>query len=73
MIKIKGIYNVNEDFIATIIAIIYFNITTMLTGAFGDMYAVNSLTRISVIIEEILGFGVIGSFITLTLRKIFRY
>ena len=71
--EIKGIGEPNQDFFDTIIAILYFNSTTMLTAAYGDMYALNSVTRIAVIIEQILGFLVIGSFISLVLRKMFRY
>ena len=70
---IKGVGEPGQDFIDILIAILYFNSTTMLTAAYGDMYALNSATRIAVVLEQILGFVVIGSLISLILRKMFRY
>lgn len=70
---IKGVGEPGQDVVDTVIAILYFNSTTMLTAAYGDMYALNSVTRIAVVLEQILGFVVIGSLISLVLRKMFRY
>lgn len=71
--EIKGVGEPGQGIIDTLIALLYFNSTTMLTAAYGDMYALNSVTRIAVVLEQILGFVVIGSFISLVLRKMFRY
>ncbi|MEG6586477.1 hypothetical protein [Dendrosporobacter sp. 1207_IL3150] len=70
---IKGVGEPGQGMIDTLIALLYFNSTTMLTAAYGDMYALNSVTRIAVVFEQILGFVVIGSLISLVLRKMFRY
>lgn len=59
--------------IEDVINIIYFNNTTMLTIGYGDFAPNNTITRVVVMIEEILGFVVGASFVTLTLRKLFRF
>ena len=56
-----------------IISIVYFNNTTMLTVGYGDIYLKDILTKLVVSIQQIFGFLITGSFITLSLRKMFRF
>ena len=56
-----------------IISIAYFNNTTMLTVGYGDIYPNDILTKFVVSMQQIFGFLITGSFITLSLRKMFRF
>ena len=56
-----------------VISLIYFNNTTMLTIGYGDIYPIDILTKTVVLIQQIVGFAIAGSFITLVLRKWFRF
>ncbi|PAB59188.1 hypothetical protein [Anaeromicrobium sediminis] len=67
---LKSRTNVN---MSEVVDIIYFNNSNMLIRGWGKFFPNNSLTKVIVMIEEVLGFVVGGSFVTLTLRKIFRF
>ncbi|MDQ0971177.1 hypothetical protein QFZ31_001055 [Neobacillus niacini] len=56
-----------------IVSTFYFNSTTMLTSVYGDISPMNSVTRLVVVLQQVLGFVISGSFIALFLRKIFRF
>lgn len=70
--KFKGIDN-NLSVIKKFIMLIYFNNTTIFTIGYGDISPNNLITMLSVSLLQILGFLTTGAFITLTLRKIFRF
>lgn len=72
---IPGIDLVHKDyhFVAKLIDAIYFNNTTFLTVGYGDVYPANAPTKIVVLIEQLVGFSIVASFVALTLRKWFRY
>lgn len=53
--------------------VIYFNMTTLFTIGYGDIFPLNSITKLLVVFQEISGFIFTTSFITLFLRKLFRY
>lgn len=63
----------NDSKIKLFIDILYFNVTTIITVGYGDIYPLNSLTKILVMCQQILGFIFTTSFVTLFLRKLFRY
>ncbi|MHC8968761.1 two pore domain potassium channel family protein [Bacillus sp. MB95] len=56
-----------------LVGTVYFNSTTMLTSVYGDISPSNALARLVVVIQQLLGFVVSASFLTLLLRKLFRF
>jgi hypothetical protein len=70
--KLKGIED-NYSFFEKAVRIFYFNNTTFLTIGYGDISPDNIPTMLVAIIEQILGFIAAGAFVTLTLRKLFRF
>lgn len=56
-----------------IVSSLYFYNTTSLTIGYGDIQPLNSIAMIIVMLNQTLGFIIGGSFISLYLRKIFRY
>lgn len=70
---LPGINGLPEGVIDRVIASVYFYITTCLTVGYGEIHPSSSCAMIVVMINEILGFVIGGSFISLYLRKIFRY
>jgi hypothetical protein len=71
-IKLDGINEKNNIF-ENSIDVLYFNMTTMLSNLYGNIPPANWLAKFIVIIEQIVGFIVSGSFIALFLRKLFRH
>lgn len=53
--------------------VIYFNVTTLFTVGYGDIFPLNSITKLLVVFQQVTGFIFTTSFITLFLRKLFRY
>jgi len=72
ILQFKGLES-TEYFWGKLIGTIYFNSTTMLTSVYGDISPLNALARIVVVIQQLLGFIVSASFLTLLLRKLFRF
>lgn len=62
-----------ENTLDFLIDIIYFNVTTLFTVGYGDIFPMNSVTKLLVVFQQISGFVFTTSFITLSLRKLFRY
>lgn len=63
----------NSDGIVTsLINLLYFNFTTMLSNLYGNISPENEVTKVFVIFQQTIGFTITGSFIALFLRKIFR-
>lgn len=71
LINIKTLSN--TSLADKLVDIIYFNNTTMLTIGYGDLTPNNMPAKILVIIEQTMGFLTGGSFVTLFLRKLFRF
>lgn len=62
-----------EDFwLTSIINLVYFNFTTMVSNTYGNISPENEITKVFVIVEQLLGFALSGGFIALFLRKMFR-
>lgn len=70
---LPGINGLPDNVFDRGIASIYFYITTCLTIGYGEIHPVTSGAMLVVMLNEILGFVIGGSFISLYLRKIFRY
>lgn len=70
-IVIKGL-NENNNLFENIIDIIYFNSTTLMSNLYGNISPDNWLAKLIVTFQQVIGFIVTGSFITLFLRKLFR-
>lgn len=70
--KLTGIGENNNMFENTV-DVIYFNATTMLSNLYGNISPANWQARLIVIVEQIAGFVLTGSFIALFLRKLFRH
>lgn len=68
-----GIEGLPENLVDRAIASLYFYITTCLTIGYGEIHPISSGAMIIVMFNEILGFAIGGAFISLYLRKIFRY
>lgn len=69
--EFKGIDK--EDFwLTSIINLLYFNFTTMISNLYGNISPENEITKIFVILQQLIGFTISGSFIALFLRKMFR-
>ena len=66
--------NVNKgDFwLTSIINLVYFNFTTMISNSYGNISPENEITKIFVIAQQLLGLALSGGFIALFLRKMFR-
>ncbi|MEW9674155.1 potassium channel family protein [Ammoniphilus sp. 3BR4] len=72
VVSLKGLES-TQDLMDKIINTIYFNSTTMLTSVYGDISPSNTVSRLIIVVEQILGFIVCGSFVALVLRKLFRF
>ncbi|WP_088044511.1 potassium channel family protein [Bacillus sp. EAC] len=72
VLQFKGL-NSTEKFLEKFIGTIYFNSTTMLTSVYGDISPLNALSRLVIVIQQLLGFIVSASYVTLLLRKLFRF
>jgi hypothetical protein len=70
-IRLGGIEESNGLF-ENSIDIIYFNMTTMLSNLYGNIPPVNWVAKLIVILQQVIGFIISGSFIALFLRKLFR-
>ena len=70
---LPGIVGLPDNAFDRVIASLYFYITTCLTIGYGEIYPETSWAMMVVMLNEILGFVIGGSFISLYLRKIFRY
>lgn len=62
-----------ENTLDFLIDVVYFNVTTLFTVGYGDIFPMNSATKLLVVFQQISGFIFTTSFITLSLRKLFRY
>ncbi|PDY52285.1 ion channel [Bacillus toyonensis] len=71
-LEFKGLES-NESFFSKLVATVYLNSSTMLTSVYGDISPLNELARLVIVIEQLLGFIVFASLVTLVLRKLFRF
>lgn len=69
--EFKGI-NKEDYWLTSLINVTYFNFTTMISNLYGNISPENELAKSVVILQQILGFTLSGSFIALFLRKVFR-
>ncbi|MFZ3591112.1 ion channel [Bacillus sp. DJP31] len=72
-IKLTGIDLENNNIFENAIDVIYFNSTTMLSNLYGNVSPANWQARLIVIVQQVAGFIITGSFIALFLRKLFRH
>lgn len=68
-----GLIGIKGRAIDKVISALYFYITTSLTVGYGDLTPVSNMGKILVMINELSGFCIGGAFISLSLRKLFRY
>lgn len=71
VIKLQG-FNHGSSIFENIVDVLYFNFTTMISNVYGNISPQNSVAKLVVIIQQIFGFILTGSFVALFLRKIFR-
>lgn len=68
-----GITYTETSLIKLIVDIFYFNNTTVFTIGYGDIYPSSLLSKIIVAFQQALGFSLTGGFVSLWLRKMFRF
>lgn len=69
--EFKGISK-DDYWITSIINVLYFNFTTMISNSYGNISPENEISKLVVILQQLLGFILSGGFIALFLRKLFR-
>lgn len=70
---LPGIDGVEGSAIEKIVSALYLYVTTSLTVGYGDITPTTSLAKVIVMVNEVAGFCIGGAFISLSLRKLFRY
>lgn len=73
LVELSNITDKDLSCLEKLIKVIYFNNTTFLTIGYGDVYPLNSLSYCIVMIQQLVGFLTTGAFISLVLRKMFRF